>query len=559
VRTVTGGGTVITGRPERWDKIVDVVVMGSGAAGLTAATLAHDGGADVLLVEKAPKIGGTTGVSGGMPWIPLNAPLADVGVTDTRDEALTYIRRLALGTEPDPALVETFVDTASEMLDYLEAKTPLRMTAPPGFSDYYADQPGGKPQGRSLEPAPFVARTELGEWAERSRTSPHLPWLTMEEGGKYITGRDLPDENLATDREQNDVRVLGAALVAALLKGLLDRGVAIRTETPVQDLVVEDGAVIGVRVQHDGKDELIGTRKGVVVASGGFEWNADMVAGFIGEQISPLSPPYNEGDGHRLGMEAGAALANMRFFWGQPAVLEPGFTLDGEEMPQMATIRSMPGVMIVNSRGDRFLNEGVTYQDYPKALQTYDPVAVEYPHRAPIWCVFDSRVKESVLVLPTVLPGQPAPDWILRAQSLGELAEQMGIEPERLESTVARWNECVDAGDDPDFHRGTFWWEAFMTGGPTPEACLQSVAQPPFYALELVNGTIGTSGGMRIDAKARVLSYGGRTIPGLFAAGNASACVYGGAYPGGGGTIGPALTFGYIAGRSAAAEPSREI
>ncbi len=149
---------MITSRPQAWDSVVDVIVMGSGAAGLTAATLAHDGGAEVLLLEKAPLIGGTTGVSGGMPWIPINSHLADVGVSDSREEALTYIRRLALGTEPDPALVETFVDTAPEMIDYLESKTPLRMTAPPGFSDYYADQSGGKPAGRSLEPAPFDAR-----------------------------------------------------------------------------------------------------------------------------------------------------------------------------------------------------------------------------------------------------------------------------------------------------------------------------------------------------------------------------------------------------------------
>jgi 3-oxosteroid 1-dehydrogenase len=548
---------VVTSRPAEWDLVVDVVVMGSGAAGLTAATLAHDGGADVLLVEKAPLIGGTTGVSGGMPWIPQNAHVADVGVTDSRDEALAYIRRLALGTEPDPALVETFVDTAPEMLDYLEAKTPLRMTAPPGFSDYYADQVGGKPAGRSLEPAPFDARTELGDWAARTRTSPHLPWLTMEEGGKFLTGRDLPDADLASSRQASDIRVLGAAMVAALFKGLLDRNVAVRTDSAVQDLVIDDGQVVGVRVSHDGRDELIGARKGVVLASGGFEWNADMVAGFIGQAIRPLSPPYNEGDGHRMAMQAGASLANMSSFWGQPAVLEPGFELDGREVPQMATVRSMPGVVIVNRYGDRFVNEGATYQDLPKTMRTYDPVAVDYPNQAPSWVVFDSRVKNSAAILPTVLPGQPTPGWIHTAETIGELADQIGVDAARLEATIERWNTHVAAGEDPDFHRGTFWWEAFMTGGPTPAACMRPVAKPPFFATELINGTIGTSGGVRIDVSARVLDYAGAPIPGLYAAGNASACVYGAAYPGGGGTIGPALTFGYIAGRSAATEPAR--
>ena len=550
---------MITNRPPSWDRVVDVVVMGSGAAGLTAATLAHDGGAEVLLVEKSHQFGGTTGVSGGMPWIPLNNHLSDLGVTDSREEAIAYIRRLALGTEPDPALVETFVDTASEMIEYLEAKTPLKMTAPPGFSDYYADQTGGKPAGRSLEPAPFDARTELGEWASQVRTGPHLPWLTMEEGGKFLTGRDLPDANLATQRERDDIRVLGAALAASLFKGLLDRGVAAQQDSPVQELVVVDGEVVGVRLLRDGKDELIGARKGVILASGGFEWNKEMVAGFIGQEIMPLSPPHNEGDGHRIAMEAGASLANMRSFWGQPAVLEPGFEIDGREVPQMATIRSMPGVLIINRHGDRFVNEGVTYQDLPKAMQTYDPVAVDYPNRAPIWMVFDQRVKDSAMIVPTVLPGQPAPDWIFTGSTPAELADQIGVAPDRLEATIERWNGQVADGNDSDFHRGTFWWEAFMTGGPTPRGCMRPVSKAPYYAVELRNGTIGTSGGMRIDANARVLGFGGAPIPGLYAAGNASACVFGAAYPGGGGTIGPALTFGYIAGRSVAGETGRKV
>ncbi len=550
---------MITSRPEAWDQVVDVVVLGSGAAGLSAAILAHDGGAEVLLLEKSDLFGGTTAVSGGMPWIPLNKHLTEVGVTDTRDEAITYIRRLALGTEPDPKLVETYVDTAAEMLDYLETKTPLKMSAPPGFSDYYADQPGGKPEGRSVEPVPFEAGAELGEWAPRVRVGPHLPWLTMEEGGKFLTGRDLPDADLAERRQASDTRVLGAALAASLFKGVLDRGVEARSGTAAKELVVVDGAVIGVRVSTPDGDQLIGARRGVVLACGGFEWNKQMVAGFIGEEIMPLSPPYNEGDGHRMAMEAGAQLANMMSFWGQPALLEPGFEIDGRPVPQMASIRSMPGVMIVNRYGDRFINEGATYQDYPKALQSYDPVAVDYPNRPPTWIVFDQQVRDTAVVLPTVLPGQPTPDWIVMASTIPELAEKIGAPPERLETTVARWNQHVEAGTDPDFHRGTFWWEAFMTGGPTPEACLRPVATPPFYATQLINGTLGTHGGPRIDAAARVLGANGDVIPGLYAAGNASACVYGRAYPGGGGTIGPALTFGYLAGRAAAAETPRAV
>src|SRR5581483_7793140 len=282
------GVAMLTSRPE-WDDVVDVVVLGSGAAALVAATLAHDGGASVAVLEKADLIGGTTGVSGGMPWIPMNRHMAEVGVDDSRDEALAYIRRLTLGREPDPALLETYVDTAPEMLDYLEAKTPLRMTAPTTFNDYYAHLPGGKLAGRSIEPAPFDAR-ELGDWAPRLRTSPHLPWLTMEEGARFLRGEAMPDIELAGRRQAEDVRVLGAALVAALFKGLLDRGVEVRTAAAASDLVVEDGTVIGVQSAVG----AIGARRGVVLACGGFEWNPEMVRGFIGEPIEPMSPPHNE-------------------------------------------------------------------------------------------------------------------------------------------------------------------------------------------------------------------------------------------------------------------------
>jgi 3-oxosteroid 1-dehydrogenase len=340
---------------------------------------------------------------------------------------------------------------------------------------------------------------------------------------------------------------------------VLDRGVEARSGAAAKELVVVDGAVIGVRVQTADGDQLIGARRGVVLACGGFEWNEQMVAGFIGEQLMPLSLPYNEGDGHVMAMEAGAQLANMMSFWGQPALLEPGFEIDGRLVPQMASIRSMPGVMIVNRYGDRFINEGATYQDYPKALQTYDPVAVDYPNRPPTWVIFDQQVRDTAVVLPTVLPGQPTPDWIFTAPTIAELADQIGAPPERLEATVERWNANVEAGEDPDFHRGTFWWEAFMTGGPSPEACLRPVAKGPFYATQLINGTLGTHGGPRIDASGRVLGAKGDVIPGLYAAGNASACVYGRAYPGGGGTIGPAMTFGYLAGRAAAVETPRAV
>jgi 3-oxosteroid 1-dehydrogenase len=580
---------MITSPPTQWDRVVDVVVLGSGCAGLVAATLAHDGGASVLVLEKADLIGGTTGVSGGMPWIPLNRHMAEVGQSDSREEALAYIRRLTLDREPDPELIEVYVDTASEALDYLEAHTPLRMTAPTTFNDYYAHLPGGKRAGRSIEPAPFDARIELGEWAPMLRTSPHLPWLTMEEGAKFLRGDAPPDLDQIAKRQESDQRVLGAAMVAALFKGLLDRGVEVLTGAPARQLVVVDDEVLGVEVEFAGdararnlgrnvpprnvsaeisargegrgRRELVGARRGVVLACGGFEWNESMVRAFIGEAIEPLSPPHNTGDGHRMAMEAGAELANMTSFWGQPAILEPGVTFEGRPMVQMASIRSVPGVIAVNKHGRRFVNEGATYQDFPKVvLGAFDPVALDYPNEAPQWLVFDQRVKDTAVVLPTVLPGQPAPDWIVRASSIAELAGRIGIDPAALEATVARWNEQVAAGEDTDFHRGTTAFEAQMTGHePSPETCMAPVEQPPFYAVQLRNGALGTNGGPRIDAHARVRRHDGGVVPGLYAAGNAAAGVFGPAYPGGGATLGPALTFGYLAGRHCASLQPRNV
>lgn len=553
---------MITSRPE-WDDVVDVVVLGSGAAGLVAATLAHDGGASVAVLEKADLIGGTTGVSGGMPWIPLNRHMTEVGVDDSRGEALTYIRRLTLGHEPDPELVEVYVDTAVEMIDYLEAKTPLRMSALPTFNDYYAHLPGGKPAGRSIEPVPFDARTELGsDQAARVRTSPHLPWLTMDEGAKFLRGDGPPDVELAQRRQADDVRVLGSALVASLFKGLLDRGVDVTTGVAARELVVEDDEVVGVRVEElaSGRSCCLGARRGVVLACGGFEWNDEMVRAFVGQSLEPMGPPQNEGDGLRMAMETGARLANMASFWGQPAISEPGFTLDGRPVPQMASVRSIPGVIVVNRHGRRFVNEGATYQDFPKVNTTFDPVAIDYPNEAPHWIVFDQRVKDGAVVLPTVMPGQPAPEWITQAPSLGELASAMGVDADTLERTVAEWNDAVARCEDAQFGRGTTKFEVHMSGrDPSPQICMAPLAQPPFYAIPLRNGTLGTNGGPLVDRFARVRRFGGGVVPGLYAAGNVSASVFGPAYPGGGATIGPAMTFGYLAGRHAAAQPPREV
>jgi succinate dehydrogenase/fumarate reductase flavoprotein subunit len=225
---------------------------------------------------------------------------------------------------------------------------------------------------------------------------------------------------------------------------------------------------------------------------------------------------------------------------------------EGKPLYQMGTARSYAGVILVNRHGTRFVNEGVTYQDFPKVLGTYDPVALDYPNEE-VWLVFDQRVKDTNVILPSVLPGMPAPDWMTRAPTIRELANEIGVDADALEATVERWNQHVANGEDPDFHRGTVRFETHMSGSfPSPARNMAAVETPPFYAMPLYDGTLGTNGGPRIDQHARVLDHDGRPIPGLYAAGNASASVFGPAYPGGGATIGPAMTFGYLAGRHVA-------
>jgi 3-oxosteroid 1-dehydrogenase len=543
---------------EQWDQVVDVVVIGSGAAGLAAATMAADGGSSVVVLERADRVGGTTGVSGGMPWVPLNRHMADVDVSDSREEALAYIRRLTVDREPSADLVETYVDNAWRAIDYLEDHTPVRFSAPPMFADYYADLPGGKPCGRSIEPLPFPAAAELGSWAALVRSSPIMPRLTMEEGGRYLAYGETPDLDLVARREGEDIRVLGSALAAALLKGVLDRGVAVRTGVRARELVSRGDVIVGVRAEVGDEPLSVGARRGVVLACGGFEWNAQMVQAFIGHALEPLSPPGNEGDGHVMAMQAGAVLANMWTYWGQPAMLDPAVTYEGRPALQFSTGRNLPGSIIVNKRGERFVNEGASYQDMPRAFGTYDPVAIGYPNEAPVWMVFDHRLRESTMIL-SLVPGGPVPEWVVSAPTVGGLAQKIDVDPGALQRTLDRFNIHAAHGEDPDFHRGTLWWEAFMSGGPSAEKCVGPVEQAPFYAVQIHDGTLGTQGGPLVDQHARVLRYRGGVVEGLYAAGNASACVFGPAYPGGGATLGPALTFGYLAGRHAATRAAQAL
>src|SRR5215468_134610 len=535
-----------------WDRIADVVVVGSGGAALVAALLAADGGADVLVVERGEQIGGTTAVSGDGVWVPCNAHMAGIGVADSRAEALAYIRALSKGSEADPALIEAFVDTAAEMIAYLERATPLRMFPTRGFRDYYSTYgvPGARPEGRSLEPVPFPVGKELPEW--RDRLASRITMLTL---GAYttleedLTGR-LPDAAELARRKQEDIRPKGAALVGALFRGLLDRGVDTLLATRARELVRQGAAVVGVRCEGADGERWFGARRGVILACGGFEWDRELVRAHIGYDLHPVTPQSNTGDGLRLAMQAGAQLANMGSYWGTGTMYDPTVLRDGAPLPQFDAARGMPGTLIVNQDARRFVNEAVPYNDFSRAFGSYDPLRVDFANRSPAWQFFDHGVKEALPIL-SMRPGEPAPAWIAQAPGIRELALRIGLDPDALEATVRRFNEHAARGLDPEFRRHELGLQRAVPPRP--------LDAPPFYALPIYPGTLGTNGGPRIDADGRVRREGGGVVPGLFAAGNTAANAFGWAYPSGGGTLANALTFGYRAGRCAAAQPARPL
>jgi succinate dehydrogenase/fumarate reductase flavoprotein subunit len=535
--------------PDAWDRVADVVVVGSGGAALAAAVRAAGDGADVLILEKAEQIGGTTAVSGGSVWVPCNRQMAGIGVVDSREEALAYIRHLSKGSEPDASLIEVFVDTAPEMMAELEAATPLRMAPTRGFRDYYSayGAPGARPEGRSLEPVPFPVGRELPAWRDRLASRIGMTTLgaytTLEED---LSGRADPAE--IARRQAEDIRPKGAALVGALFKGLLDRGVDTLLETRARELVLADGAVLGVRCEREGADLRVGARRGVVLACGGFEWNRELVRAHVGYELWPVTPPNNVGDGLLLAIQAGAQLANMGSYWGTGAMLDPTVLRDGEPLPQFDVARGMPGTLIVNQDGRRFVNEAVPYNDFPRAFGTFDPLRVDFATRAPAWQIFDQRVKESMPIL-SIRPGEPAPAWVAQGRTPRELAARIGVDPGALEATLRRFNEHAARGEDPEFRRHELGLQRAVPPRP--------LDAPPFYALAIYPGTLGTNGGPRIDRDGRVLRPGGEPVPGLYAAGNTAANAFGWAYPSGGGTLANAMTFGYRAGRHAAARPQR--
>ena len=536
----------------QWDLEADVVVLGSGGAALTAAISAQDHGAkEVVILEKSGMVGGTTAMSGGMLWIPNNHHQIEAGIADTDEEVVTYLDSLAPG-QLDPDTLGAFMEAGPEMIRYLADHTPVRLHVFTQFPDYQPYAPGGKPDGgRSLDNDAFPFES-LGKWASRVNPT-KMAYQVRASLMEAVQG--TMDAATLAEREAGDYRGLGQALIGALFKAVLDRNIPVEFEKRARRLVKENDRVIGVVAEDEqGRDFSVHARYGVVIATGGFEWNEKLVKTFWrGPLTGPVSVPENEGDGLLMAIEAGAQLGNMQHAWWMQSMLEfepqhrdakPNYLLGSNE-------RARPRAILVNRSGKRFVNEAANYNALGKSLHDYDAGTHSYAN-LPYWLIVDQGYRDKYWTF-TAAPGHDVPSFMMKADTLEALAEQAGIDPNGLVATVSRFNEMVAQGHDDDFNRGDNAYDNYlMWGDPdfeAPYCTLGPIDQGPYYAVKMEAGALGTSGGPRTNADAQVLDWQDQPIPGLYAAGNAMAAVLADVYGGAGGTIGPGMTFGYLAGR----------
>lgn len=528
-----------------WDHEVDVVVLGSGGAGLTAALTAAVHGASVQVYEKSATVGGTTAVSGGIMWIPAHKRSSAGELTP--EDAMAYLRAQSLGYMDDE-LVETFVHTGADMLDFVEAHSDLRFEVAQGFPDYKPELPGGQPGGgRSLNTKPFDL-AELGEWRDRITTFP------ADFSNVGIDAETRARIHAAVDDESGDYCVAGTSLIAGLLKALLDAGVVPRTGARAVELVADPLGIIGVRIEQGDRDFRVRARRGVVLGTGGFEWDERLVEAYLrGPMRGAVSPPNNTGDGLRMAMAHGADLANMGEAWWVPVIQIPGDTYAGHPRSRSVRLeRTRPRSIIVNRAGKRFLNEAGEYNSMAGPFHFLDP-KLGYAND-PAWIVFDSLHLKHYGFL-GVDPDGPVPEWFCQSADLDELGEKTGIDATGLAETLAAWNSTVSQDQDPEFGRGASAYDGYWGDdkASTPAGkTLGPIDTAPYYAVPVHIGAMGTKGGPRTDRDGRVLHVNGTAITGLFAAGNAMAGPTGKAYGGAGGTLGPAMVFGYRAGYAAA-------
>nr|GAJ33364.1 3-oxosteroid 1-dehydrogenase [Bradyrhizobium sp. DOA9] len=551
----------------------DVLVAGSGCSGMSAAITARYRGLDVLIVEKEPRFGGTTARSGGWLWIPGTSLAKAYGIEETPEQARTYLRHEA-GNNYDAARVDAFLSAGPEAVDFFTTKTALRFDMPLVFPDYHAEAPGGAQGGRSMVTRPFDGR-ELGDLI-KSLGMP-LPELTvfgmMLGSGKEIIHFMRVTKSLTSaayvakrlSRHLMDVLrhgrgmslTNGNALAGRLAKSALDLKIPMWLSSPVRELTVENGVVTGAIVSREGRDVRVRARQGVVLACGGFPHDVERRRKMFPhaptsvEHYSP-GPTGNTGDGLRLAEGAGGRIEDRLPNAAAWVPVSLTTRKDGSKgvMPHFID-RAKPGVIAVMRDGRRFANEGNSYHDFVQAMVK----AARPGEEIAAFLVCDHKALRKyglgcVPPFPMPLGHHLKTGYLMRGDTLEALAAKAGIDARAFVETVRQFNATAPLGHDPAFGKGSKAYNRYQGDalhGPNP--CVAPIENGPFYAIKMVIGDLGTYAGIVTDENARALDAEGRVIPGLYAAGNDMASIMGGNYPGAGITLGPALTFGYIAGR----------
>ena len=546
------------------DLEVDVLVVGSGAAGLTAALAAATAGGEVLVIEKSDEFGGTSATSGGGIWIPNSDGAKAAGMADSDEEAFEYIRPLAEPDVPDAA-IWSYIHNGRKMVRWVHANSPVRFTSQ-DYPDYHVELPGGKPGHRTHLPENYDGR-ELGKDIRYLRsTSPSsslfgkINWkfdevyalLYRHRGWQFTLAKmlwryysDIPHRF----RSRKDrTLVCGMALIGGLFVALKERQVPLWRNTRLVKLEQEGGRIVGAMIMREGVEQRIRTRRGVILAAGGFERNATMRAQYLPDAPDPLlsgSQQNNSGDAIIAALEVGAGLRNMGSSWASPV-----FRIPGEERARPSIFeRALPGSIMVDNSGSRYLNEAASYHIVGQQMMAHHKPGEHS------WLIFDGKYRFKypagplMPLIPDMLHNRNIRKVVRKASTIEGLAEKIGIAPAALRETISGFNEDARQGVDRQFSRGRATYDhLFGDAAVKPNPNLAPLEKPPFYAMPIYGGDIGTNGGVATDEFAHGLDSGGRPIPGLYAIGNCAASIMGTSYPGAGATIGPGMTFGYIAG-----------
>ncbi|MET0179349.1 MAG: FAD-dependent oxidoreductase [Novosphingobium sp.] len=547
-----------------FDETFDWVVVGSGAGSMASALVMRQAGKSVLILEKTQYVGGTTAKSGGVIWVPNNRFIREDGEHDSTEAGIAYLDAVAEdvpGTSHEKRLA--YVVEAPKMIDFLVDQGIALERGSEFWPDYYDEMPGGCKTSRTITAVPFDKK-QLGSWESKLRSG------FLEVNARLDDGMKLAFVKKSWEAKRIFARIAfnvvwgkltgkhyttaGAALQGRMLQAALKAGVAIRTGCPVTELIVEDGKVVGVVALNGGQPVRVEGRLGVLVNSGGYGQNQAMRDKYQpGTQAAWSNTPEGDTGEMHLEMERiGGVLAQMDQMVGYQSTLAPGWEQDYVK-PSGQILLGRPGAIMVDQSGVRYLNEGGSYELFCETMLKRNR---EVP-AVPSWAVFDQNYAEEYQVANAWL-GKKAKRWkaagyLKEGATVEDLAAQMGVPPATLRATIERWNGFVDKGVDADFNRGAREYDKWL-GDPfvKPNASLGRIDKPPFFAVQIVPGDVSTYGGVVTDAQARVLRGDGTPIAGLYATGVSTASVMGGVYPGAGASIGPSLTFGYVAAKHAA-------